>query len=613
MYSARSLFLIFLAILAGGCKTRQRVIKSEPKRFSGDNACRDLEGYVEDSAVARMRASVNHPEERFQRRTAALPGELPRGDILAHDGENLSVISGRRVFILDAKNPDQVSIVGRLNLTGWPLGLLSDKPHRLIIFESAWSNYPLADGCMNESSPGCGRGDGNSAIVSVVDLTNPAAPSVLYHYVLPGNFQGAFVRGQILTVITSESPSLPVSVRTFPESEDAGTEQLIARNESEIRALSLDEWFPSATFTLDGSTLPLPNECEKFTIPQSRPLPGASAIVSIDLENPGSYSRDVLLSASTLALATQANLVLSSVEELETQLHLYDLDPRTEYRGSASIPGRLRNIDLTDGGVIRSVSQRWKPRSEERGSMLGSEATWHINALSRSNGTLSATGALSQDGELTSARLTDRAAYLALESANEAQGRLLKLDLSDLAQPKVASSIELPAPAHAVANLSEHQVLLLTGAGGGTGTSLVVYETEPELHATSSLKIPPHRGELDDGVAMTFFPSNSLIAVPYTEWTDNQPDVVSELRTYKDTPDGGLKPLGTMSLSKYAFSGSGAVDGVLASRELLYPRVRRTLVRGDDLFIASEVGVQVAKVADPSHPLSTVAFPSQQP
>ncbi len=304
-------------------------------KFSGPNACTNLEKYLEDTVSAQMRARLEADRDNpFGYRTGvsgsiALVAPAPaatvgRGtdaptdvsstnlrtngvdepDVMKNDGTRMFVISGRSVLHLSTWPVTQLKIVARSEFPDTrPSGLLM-LDSRLIVLSQKYNSpnaQPTPQGIPSNLAAlpamciDCRYPSNGSTRVTVLDVSSPATPRLIREFEVQGNLINARLIGQSLRMAASREFSYPAGLRWYPvpttPSRNTGTLEpwepfasaqdrtdaynaLMNQNEQTIRAQALDAWTPGAV------------DCTQVMAPNTTSAFGWLSLNSIDLAQP---------------------------------------------------------------------------------------------------------------------------------------------------------------------------------------------------------------------------------------------------------------------------------------------------------------------------------------
>lgn len=134
---------------------------------------------------------------------------VDEADLIETDGEFLYIISGRDLVIVDARDPDNLTIASRVQLTDQPTGMyLSEGRLTLIGTHVPWRSGRFIDwltiGDYYPSHP-----HRPTTTVTVLDVTDPAAPTQVQKTELDGTLVSSrMVDGQLRLVVQQRSTNL---------------------------------------------------------------------------------------------------------------------------------------------------------------------------------------------------------------------------------------------------------------------------------------------------------------------------------------------------------------------------------------------------------------------
>ncbi len=330
--------------------------------FSGPNACKDLEQYLEDTAVLQMRTQLEAARDEVpswgwwggffggpevfagaadnSRATAAPPQAAPQNytttnnqvagvdeaDFVKNDGTRIFALSGQTLYAARSWPATDLSIRGTLKIEGYPREMFLEGTDRAVVFSSIYTWYPLSNAMGARCDAlDCGYQSENTVKMTVVDVSDLANLRVTHEYKLPGHYNSARKVGSSVRLVLSDNFNFPASVRWWPEVQGVNLwdplqkgrridefNKLIASNEKEIRAQTLAEWVPAGKVTIAGQTAIVPHECSAFQKVNAPTRLGTVSVATLNLANPSHVDRSTIISEPGEIYASQKNLYIAT-------------------------------------------------------------------------------------------------------------------------------------------------------------------------------------------------------------------------------------------------------------------------------------------------------------
>ncbi|MEX2188371.1 MAG: beta-propeller domain-containing protein [Pirellulales bacterium] len=138
---------------------------------------------------------------------------VDEADIVETDGEYLFVLGQRDVVIIDASPADGMSVASRVAIDGQPFGeiLHGDRLAVLSYLTPAYDIYPMIDTVVARPAiwPGPYGGYQPQVQVTLIDVSNRAAPRIVTETRFDGSFVDARAIGDTLYVVSNDSLGLP--------------------------------------------------------------------------------------------------------------------------------------------------------------------------------------------------------------------------------------------------------------------------------------------------------------------------------------------------------------------------------------------------------------------
>lgn len=388
--------------------------------FTGDQACTNLEKYLEDTAVLQMRTQLEASRDGVPSwgwwgggfrgdvlnaaPEAATAGGADKGaqgpssytttntqvagvdeaDFVKNDGTRIFVLSGGTLYASKSWPAAELGLQGKLAIEGWPREMFLEGQDKVVVFSTVWNQYPLQPSLgFACSAVTCGFYYSNTVKVTVVDVSDLKNPKVTHEYSLPGHYASSRKVGASVRLVLTDDFRFPPTMRWWPETQDnlwdeknkdkrvAAFNQLIALNEQLIRAQTLADWLPDGSAKLPGGQqVKLPHACSDFSKVNAPTRLGEVSVVTLDLANPGTLHRSSILAEGGEVYASTGNLYVATRhwfwwpqpgQKDTTYLHKFDIsDPSAaKYVASGKVDGHIVDqfsLDENSKGDFRTAT-----------------------------------------------------------------------------------------------------------------------------------------------------------------------------------------------------------------------------------------------------------------
>lgn len=547
---------------------------------------------------------------------------VDESDFVKTDGTSVYLLHGDELVILDVPAPGQLSAGATLDIEGSTGEMLVYKDNetgravQAVVFSTVYTwdldeTHPLY-----EHVGGGNAVDGYSRTssltkITVVDLTDPAAPVITDELYLEGYFQTARLVDTSVRIMgyswidvpgLTYYPDLPREYYALPDNStvrdqiwEEAVARAIAQNDALIDSLTLDDLVPAMfRVTGDGSVARrdcTEDACSGFVISADGTSRGFTAILSFDLLAPeGSIDADHIVSnwstiyssAGTLVIAEPANdwwwyYGADDVFEEATNIHCFDISGHGQaaYTGSGRVSGTIQDqFSLSEyAGYIRVAAttgqwNRWWLEDTH-------EEANYVYVLAPDNESLAVVGTVGPiaPGErIWSSRFVKDQCFLVTFRNIDP---LWTIDLSDPENPAIKGELEVPGVSTYIHPL-ENDFLLTIGyegdeAGllGGIQVSLFDVSDFANARLVDSLSLAAPAGEgweswgsseaLWEHKAFQYWAPRNLLAVPLSTWRcaiDPGPDFylceyLCALRLISVDPARGLSVHGDIDHSDF--------------------------------------------------------------
>jgi hypothetical protein len=379
--------------------------RAELLSFKGESACKDLEAYLEDTAVLQMRTELEAqrdgvpgwgwwgggfgfrggvedlalaPNAAGSAEKSAGPANytttnnqvagVDEADFIKNDGNRIFVLSGNKLYASKSWPAADLSLSGKLVIEGWPREMFLEGTDKAVVFSTVWQKYPLQPelGVVCDSLQ-CGFSYSNTTKMTVIDVSDMARLKVTHEYYLPGYYQSARKVGSAVRMVSTDNFRFPASVKFFPEFDNATQwwlpenkptlvqkyNELIAANEKLIREQGLAQWLPPGNAVVNGVASLMPQDCKSFSKVNAPTRLGIVTVATLDLANPSAnLDRNSILGESGEIYASQSNLYIatrhwwwwpSPGQRDTTYVHKFDITKpeQARYVASGTIEGHI--------------------------------------------------------------------------------------------------------------------------------------------------------------------------------------------------------------------------------------------------------------------------------
>ena len=653
----------------------------------GFESCDALEGYIEDSVTQDMESYLRRIRdgewgwvrgaEDAAPNAAAMPGSsaapaaytttntqvagVDEADFVKNDGTRIFVLSGHRLLATRSWPPQSLALAGSLEIEGWPREMYLDEQDRVVVISQVEASTEPGPGGARE----CGFAEcywywSGTTKLTVVDVSNLAAPAVLDEVYLPGSYDGSRRIGTSVRVVLSDWFRYPAGLRYYPEYDPADPDkyqnkallaaalELLRRdNERLIRAQRLEDWLAKGRRRLrDGRLVDVSYACTDFARASSPVRPGVVTIATLDLADLGKPpARTSLIAEPGELYATTQSLYIASQhwwwwpalgQSDWTYVHKFDISSPSGavHVASGCVAGHIVDqfsLDEHDG--YRRLATTTATRVADPNLPWGRlETANRISVLAESGGALTLVGQtppLAAGERIFSSRFLGDKGYLVTFRQVDP---FFTFDLSDPRQPRAVGELKVPGFSTYLHPIDDDHLL-----------TIGVYQPEPDqngnvdwqqrrmklsLFDVSDFAHPVERATQLVGTAygwseaayehkaFNWFADKQLLAIPFSDYARSGgvnywDSFVSELRVFHVDAATGITPRGALSMHDVYLAG-GAHDW----RWWYSPFVRRSVMASDAdghtfVYAIADAGLRVADLAAITQPLATVLFPQQ--
>ncbi|MCS6912577.1 MAG: beta-propeller domain-containing protein [Myxococcales bacterium] len=653
-------------------------------------SCQELEQYIEDTAVRKMRQTLDSYYNGLDRHAGVGAGPessadgsnrssgpaaytttntqvagVDEADFVKNDGTRIFVLSGGTLYAARSWPPENMALVSKLKIEGYPSQMYLDDKNRVVVFSSVYTEYPwYEDAKAGRPCLGwdCGYYASNTTKVTVVDVSNLAAPKVTDEYYLPGHYVNSRRIGSSVRLVLSDHFRWPAKVRFYPEYapglwEDknrlaAALEELKANNEVVIRGQTLEQWLPRSRYrNARGELVEIPYNCSDFARSNAPVELGLLTIATVNLDRlAAAPSRTSIVGEAGEIYASTKNLYVANRhwwwwpepgQKDYTYLHKFDItDPdRAVYVASGGVDGHIVDqfsMDENSAGYFRvatTIATRVPDERNPQNRWGRIETVNRISVLREDGGQLVVVGRtedLAKGERIFSARFVEDKAYVVTFRNIDP---FFTFDLSDPRNPRQVGELKIPGFSTYIHPIDKNHVLTI-------GTYL------PEPDAMGQVDWRQRRLQLSlfdvsdfarpvqkfthvvgtahgwseaqyEHKAFNYFPARKLLAIPFWDYNfrcdrDYWSCFTSDVRVFRIDTTTGIQGLGALSMKD--------VYQVHNDREWTWywtPYVRRSVMASsregqDYVYAISDAGVRVANLERIATPLSTVLFEKEK-
>ncbi len=536
---------------------------------------------------------------------------VDESDIMKNDAEHVYALDANGLRIAKVKPAEALEELGRLDLEGSPdsLYLMGDQA---VALSQKWGNYGWYYTLDTRSSvaPVSESATGkNEAIITLIDVSDRTAPSVIKTYRLEGNLVDSRMIDGRLHVVMTITPDLPPVEK--------------------IVATPLEDMLPGYVVTnQQGATVKsgVITDWPGFYRPVDPDGYGIISVVTINTTDPNAEMKSVALTADPgVIYASTESLYLTDTDwgytdasSEKTIIHKFTFaDDGARYVASGSVPGRPLNqfslgeyqdylrIATTIGFVSRT----------------NSTSTNNVFVLSEGADGLETVGEvrnIAPGEQIYSARFLGPRGFLVTFQKIDP---LFTLDLSDPANPRVVGELKVPGYSDYIHLLDENHLLTIGKDAEATdqgfawyqGVQLSVFDihnfAEPKLlwkeiiggRGTESEALHNHK-------AFNFFRPKDLLAIPIELYEGGQggptygQHTFSGLYVYRVTVADGIQLKGRISTI------GSDVSQIPEYGWYYYNAWTRGVFIGDHVYAVTDRLIRSATSADPNTVLDTLEY-----
>ncbi len=538
-------------------------------------------------------------------------GGVEEADVFKNDSEHLYIARKKELRVIKSWPVESLAQVGKVALKEQPFEmLLRDK--QIILF-SHIAGEPIENTNNNgQAKPAIGAGDsasspaypGNRSYrythVTVVDVSNPAAPKITLEKEFKGYYQTSRRSGSAVRFVyhpgvkhpkdTVESLDLWNRTPKNEEAAQAILNEALTKSSDALTAKTAKDWFTT------GEAMTV-NNCKDVYIPSTGAELAAINLVTLNLDSLGVQEVSVLAQAHEL-YANQSSFYLASHYYWGGQgpfnytfIHKFKAADESSlvYAASGGVEGHLINQfamdEYKDILRIALTTQNDAKKNVNRVQTLQQDgAKLHV---------LGSTPDLAENERIYSARFMEDRGYIVTFRQIDP---LFTLDLSDAANPLVRGELKIPGVSTYLHPVGEHQ---LVGVGNEAGRLKLSYfdasdiaaprEVNALLYPASSEAQYEHHAVVDASWLNRF-------AIPTSSYSSQN----AALLLFKSSKENGVQEAGKLDVSDLVKGPGFGLSTEPMPGPTSSPMAYR--VRGyfmdNVVFALTDVGVRAGKVED---------------
>lgn len=540
---------------------------------------------------------------------------VDEADFLKNDGENIYILADGKLQIVDAWPPEQAHLVSATAIEGTPKKLFVHKS-RALVYSSL--DTLGQSGAGEYDSMGYGyapkectygydcdfSGDGRALKITVLDLSDLSAPTVLRETTMTGSYLNSRRIGDFAyTVVTFPEISIPGvtewpagmsdpwswcwSETTKPTAEeiDAAFSSLSEANAAVIAASAITDYLPSVTDTRHvpgGDPIVesgLLADCKGFYAASTDDGGSLLSVVTERIDDLGPIDAATVVGRPGAVYASGDALYIAQrhyswemtqwfwdapqEQDEATTVHKFAIDATagtTVYAGSGVVKGHVLNQFAMDEyqGNLRIATTN--------GHVPDPNVTSALSVLAQGDGTLDLVGQI--DGiapteDIRSVRFDgDRGFIVTFKKTDP----LFVLDLADATAPVIRGELKIPGFSTYMHMMDDEHVLSIGYDADDQGSFAWFQGIQLQVMDVTDMGSPKldhkevigSRGSSSDAatnhLAFNYFKEKNLLAIPMTICEGNDGGgsygdlmTFNGLLVYRVTADGGFKKVGGVS------------------------------------------------------------------
>ncbi len=384
-------------------------------------------------------------------------------DLIKTDGSRVVLVRGDQLHVLDVTG-DAPRELGKLTLPGGAFELLLSGAKALVL-GSQWHDGPVPMASDRAVSSAIVAPGATTAVLTVVDLSDPSAPRVERMDEVEGSYVSAREHDGVVRVVVRHSPALPFLYPQSPGAEDEAQQH----NRGVVTGSEAQDWLPKRVVRDDAgnvvSSEPL-LECADVRHPNAPSGLGVVTVLTLDLTAPAEPAATAVTADGDLVYASTDRLYVATTQggwfrpmpvepgaaavqpeeqTVRTQLHSFDVSgAQTSYVASGEVEGWLmgRWAMSEDDGRLRVATTRgstfWRGETAEPNTDAA------VTVLEEHGSSLDMVGSVGGLGKGEQIRAVRWFGDLATVVTFRQTDPLYTVDLSDPTTPKVLGELKVP-------------------------------------------------------------------------------------------------------------------------------------------------------------------------
>lgn len=527
-------------------------------------------------------------------------GGVDEADLVKTDGTHLFSLAGNSLVI---SRVFPMEDAGQLSVTpfdGQAYGLYLVEGRVIVLSVLRWESPNPRSGAAADWQPG------EDTVVTVINVTDPAAPVVERETYATGTLDSTRRIGDQLYVVTYRDLMVGEDVYSHGEARDA----IAAAEDEDWRSRTMDNVRSGDSWETDTGPA---CGCEETYASEAQGGTFVTTVLSLDLSDPLSEFRGtaVVGRADTVYASTDSIFVAyaeseegpwgvgSEVHSVIHKFHLAGEAPA--YAATAELPGSIDDsFSLSEyNGILRVATTVLDPNLDSDQDWVTSSASlFTLEEVGGVFNELDRVEDLAPGEEVTAARFIGDVGYVSTAVRVVFQDPLFTFDLSDPSDIQVGGSLEIPGFSDYLHPMDEDHLLAVGMDAEGLQVSIfdVGDLSNPQLAQRIFLDSWGSEAQFEHHAFNYFAPTESL-SLPMWSWEGE-----TVLKVVHVTPDL-LENYGDLHQPSSFAQGDDAWCSF----------IQRSVVMEDVVWAVSGAGLTAAKVAEPGTPLVTLPFTGVNP
>lgn len=525
-------------------------------------------------------------------------------DLVETDGTFIYAIAADHLVVSRAWPAAEAAELARLPLEGLPVGMMLLRDEALVtVITNLYSGRPTPE------SATVNQLERQSAKVTLVDVTDPAQPTVLRELYVEGTAQDArIVEGRLyLATYTGLAPRALLNA-----SDEREAKRILADT-------PLESWMPrrlDSVLGADGWTTTESEAVACDAVYGSERRSGNSMVTvsTLDLADPtGPVTGTSILGSVAAVYANAGSFYVASNETadgpwatidpiLESVVHRFDITgapAAPAYVASGKVPGSVQDQFAMDekDGLLRVATYEWNDAED-------STAVYVLEPQGHDLTSIGALEGIAPNESLYAVRFIGDVGYVVTFRQIDP---LFTIDLSDPTAPRLRGALEIPGFSNYLHPLGDGRLLAIgqggTEGGWTSGVKISIFDVSdldaPQVESELVLEDSGWSEAQLDHHAFNYFADQQVLVVPMAEQSSGR----SRMSVVHVVPGEPLSEVGRLSQDP-VLAATGSEEGDAA----WCAEFRRSVIIDDVLYAVSNAGLTVAPVQDPESPVGGVPF-----